>query len=667
MKKEATVKIINNSYFLSINFLLSHGFKCSTLYRKLLKAKKGSSSYYQSLKIGKTTWIAFESIPKLDIDKYALPSKEEEIKAYVEIRNEIKRIPELERSFYWTWLEESLWVQFIPYYKEYYLDINLRNQFAKTHAIIQLVIDLKNKNTYHLKQLFDAYQTLKYCVFKTPDYKYFSKKINNCIAQGISETLMHSNIIKGRKPYRVTPLIISRIKFYYLNKNSRYSQIKIQELVNEELILRGLNPISLSTVSRICRDPELRNRADIIRLGKSYANKHINPYLARKSATKLGELYMVDSTPLNFLYKDDKGEVSRLILCAIIDIFSRKIVGYSFDESENSRMICEALKQAFQSNYIIPNQILIDNASSYSSAHFKDVKRKLNEYGVSIRSARLKNPRDKSYIEGWFSKFQKEFLNIMYGSLGDGIKTKRKGGRPDDEVISTYNKNLENRKSLVKRIKEQINQYNETFHNSIKMSPNMKFNSTKYEYETVFNEKDISYLFGLRKEIMVKNSKVIFTNNGIQHHYTIQSRQMANKVNGLKVIVYYDEFDLSYIHVFNTNNTYLGKISEDIRPNIVPKSKLDYEAYNKSFNRIESRIKDNLNDLAREVNLGREILEVYPIVSLDKKRIDRMEAIIKENEEVLQDSLTKYKIISKYGKENQRLMYDHKLFTNNKR
>lgn len=663
MKKEARIKIIDGNYFFSKDFLLSNGLKKSTLYKKLKKANQGDSLHYQNVKIDKTTWIYFKSIPKLDLDKYKLPQSEKELSSYIIYNKKDYHSTELDKMFYFTWIEESLWIQYLPYYKEYYFDINIRNQYAKTHAIIQLIINYKNKRTYSLKQLFESYKTLKYVTFQTLDYKYFTKKIKLCMDNSIPETLIHDHLLNGRDNYRAIPLIVNRVKFYYLNNISRYSQRKICELVNEDLILRGLEPISLSTISRICRDPEIRNKADIIRLGKSYADNNINPYLTRKKASKIGELYMMDSTPLNFMYKTDENEISRLTLCAIIDVCSRKIVGYSFDNSENSKMICNALKMAFKENEVIPREILIDNGSSYSSDYFKALKFKLNEYGTNIRKARLKNPKDKGHIEGWFSKFQTEFLNILHGSLGDGIKTKRVGGRPDDELIAAYSrlKNMDTKIILIKKIEDCIKEYNNSYHNSIKTTPNKKFKDLKKQDVEVFNEKDISILFGLRKEIKVKNSMILFKYKKEKYHYTIQSRVLANKVNGTKLQIYHDELDLSCIHIFDLNNKYLGKLNEDIQPNIVAMNNNDFEIYQNSYNRIQLRTKENLSELISDIIKGKQELEIYPIISLKKNKIEKMEKIIEENDKVIMNSFSKYKIIEKSNSVEQ-LKYNHKLF-----
>jgi len=605
------IKTINEKLYLSSEYIVEKGMNRRTLANYISMYNKGQSLSYSFIKNDLTSekWISFESIPLKILRKFNIPiSKNDltkEIESLMESESQ-KKQREIWLILSNAWNNPTVWRQYVPSYSEYYLDKGKRTLFAKTHSLFNNSIIMKKSGVYSLINIHKVYLKFKEAIFWTDKYDYFTKKIKFAQDQGITDTLLHDFKKFGRNNYRLTPLVKKRIIFYYVNPK-KYSRKQITEMVNLELIERGLKSISYQSVTLFLRNNEFKNRHDILRNGKEYAYNKLFPYITRKEPEHIASLYQIDSTRLNLPYNGDDGKIRFIYLCVIMDVFTRKIIGHSFSQSENHLLIINCLKMALEEFKYIPKQIVVDNHSSYSSNEFNSISSKMEDYGVCVRKSKPYNPRDKGHVERWFKTFSSYYLNRLIGNLGFGIKSKLEDSRAAKSLERFYlkPKNLRSKKQLCELVSKLISQYNVDVQSKRKTIIN--------KAPKKFAAWQIAHIFYKNKKIKIRNSMLIMRVVS-RHTYTIHNILMAEKLNNTYVIVRYDENDPSNIYLFNIkSNQYLGCLKVDVPIDIIPSSK-DLVRIKKHNENIRKRIQSSFDKIVNDIDDGEIELESLPIL-----------------------------------------------------
>lgn len=98
----------------------------------------------------------------------------------------------------------------------------------------------------------------------------------------------------------------------------------------------------------------------------------------------------------------------KLYLCAIKDVFSNKIVGYSIDERMTSRLAVAALTMAIQRRRPVDTVVHSDRGSQFRSRRYV---RALHAAGLTGSMGRVGACADNADMESFFSLVQKNVLN----------------------------------------------------------------------------------------------------------------------------------------------------------------------------------------------------------------------------------------------------------------
>ncbi len=96
----------------------------------------------------------------------------------------------------------------------------------------------------------------------------------------------------------------------------------------------------------------------------------------------------------------------KAILCAIIDDYSRMIVGHAFDASETVSSLTVVLKDAFEA-YGIPVRLYVDNGSSFSSDLLASA---CAQAGISLIHSKPYDSPSRGKIERFFRTVRSRFL-----------------------------------------------------------------------------------------------------------------------------------------------------------------------------------------------------------------------------------------------------------------
>jgi transposase InsO family protein len=100
------------------------------------------------------------------------------------------------------------------------------------------------------------------------------------------------------------------------------------------------------------------------------------------------------------------GENGRLFLAAILDLFSRFVVGWALSAVNDRQLVIRALEMALRRR--CPDAGLLhhsDQGSPYASEDYQDV---LGAYGITCSMSRRGNCYDNAVAESWFSTFKSE-------------------------------------------------------------------------------------------------------------------------------------------------------------------------------------------------------------------------------------------------------------------
>lgn len=181
---------------------------------------------------------------------------------------------------------------------------------------------------------------------------------------------------------------------------SRYGSPRMTVELNESGVA-----ISENTVAKLMANQKLKARN-----GKGYkyfpdvlARNHVSDNLLKRdfTATKPNEKWVSDITYI----KVGKGFV---YLAVIMDLFSRKIIGWSLDSTMTNQLIIDAFNMAVTARNVEPGLILhSDRGVQYRSGEYQ---RLLLDEKIRPSMSRKGNCWDNAAMESFFARFKVEAL-----------------------------------------------------------------------------------------------------------------------------------------------------------------------------------------------------------------------------------------------------------------
>ena len=98
-----------------------------------------------------------------------------------------------------------------------------------------------------------------------------------------------------------------------------------------------------------------------------------------------------------------------LFLAVFLDIFTRKIVGFSADDNMRTQLIIDALNMALQQQEVIPGQTIAhsDQGSQYASEEYR---KRVNFVGIIASMSRRGNCYDNAHCESFFHSLKTELV-----------------------------------------------------------------------------------------------------------------------------------------------------------------------------------------------------------------------------------------------------------------
>ena len=110
------------------------------------------------------------------------------------------------------------------------------------------------------------------------------------------------------------------------------------------------------------------------------------------------------TTDITYIWVNDKF----MYLAVVMDLFSRKIIGWSLDDSMTEVLISDALKMAFNRRTIKQGLIIhSDRGVQYRSNNYQEL---INDNGCIQSMSRKGNCWDNAAMESFFSRLKVELI-----------------------------------------------------------------------------------------------------------------------------------------------------------------------------------------------------------------------------------------------------------------
>jgi putative transposase len=219
-------------------------------------------------------------------------------------------------------------------------------------------------------------------------------------------------------------LLISRSGYYDWKKRRRtpgprqIENTRLRERIREEFA-RSHHTYGSPRLARVLGCPGKRNRiARLMRLERIFArqrskyrpattdSRHGGPiapnHLRGFTVRRLDQVWATDATCVltgqGWLY-----------LVAVLDLFSRRVVGWAMSQLLDAPLVIAALRMALSQRRPIKSLIIhSDQGRQFASAAYRQV---VTQYGLTASMARKGNCYDNAFIESFFSSLKYELVH----------------------------------------------------------------------------------------------------------------------------------------------------------------------------------------------------------------------------------------------------------------
>lgn len=429
------VSILNGEAYVLLSFLKKYSVNEQTVMNGMSRNRKNQTRYFEHIadpKDKRLKWIKYSSITPQIMKAHKLPTQDQIIKSV-----EQHKVDKTE-NFISLNLSLAFEEGYKPYLKHYiglFFDPELVRSYARTHAVFYQIQQMRGFQ-FSIDKIFKVYRKMEGLVVETDSLKFFYAKLKK-FERYSQEAFIHKSLGKTKNNRKISEPMMKKIKELYMDR-SQYSYVTIHEKVNYWAILDGYSEISLSTVKKILADPYIQNQCKPYRNGKEWERYNLNPFRLREEPKCNGELWQVDGSRLQFPYMDENNRPGFLQLFVVMDVHSRKIVGYSTGKTENHTLAIDALRKAVETTGYLPFEIVSDNGSCFKHEKFKILEQYIAIFGSNFRRHKPDSPREKAHVERFFSTFQTVICKGKPGYIGEGIKSRREEGRPAKEVLGKH-------------------------------------------------------------------------------------------------------------------------------------------------------------------------------------------------------------------------------------
>ena len=284
-------------------------------------------------------------------------------------------------------------------YQRYYEQENARSKKLEQICKVLQTVNCTVASPLHIKlneleKLYGQYSVHVLCealdVSRGTFYNYiFRNKREN------AQPLLHRKELSGiiRRTYEEYSGIYGATKIYYILKEKGYvTSLKTVKKLMSEMGLKSI-----------------RSNTKKLFLKEQRANRKTNLIQQDFSATEPNLRWVGDITECYILDK-------KFYICAILDLFSRKVVAYKISNKQTTQLTTATLKAAY-ANRGNPENLIFhsDQGCQYVSYAYQKL---LHDLHITQSFSKPACPRNNSVMESFFSSLKKEEIyRIRYRSV----------------------------------------------------------------------------------------------------------------------------------------------------------------------------------------------------------------------------------------------------------
>ena len=193
--------------------------------------------------------------------------------------------------------------------------------------------------------------------------------------------------------------LTQRIRRLFITSEGTYGSPRMTDELKDE----GYH-VNVKRVDRLMREAGLRARPRRRRSSGSTVSQrdHGMPDLVNRrfNASRPQELWVADITVI-YTTQD------KWYLAVILDVYTRKVVGWALGPIQDAKLVCDALRMAIQRYR--PKEVIhhSDHGVQYASAQFRLL---CSQHGIRQSMGSVGNCYDNAMIESWFATLKRECM-----------------------------------------------------------------------------------------------------------------------------------------------------------------------------------------------------------------------------------------------------------------
>jgi hypothetical protein len=264
----------------------------------------------------------------------------------------------------------------------------------------------------------------------------------------------------------------------------------LHTMYEREAIKRNWCELSESAIYKWLYEPEQEKLWMISRDGlEAYRNKYGHKLVRDKQQWFPNAYWAIDGSKIDWMhyYDNQLGAAAKFKIDPVVDVYSEKIIGWSFSETETHEDHFKAVKMAFQEAQCRPYLFTYDGQSGHTSSRMQELYGKMvaKQGGVHYKHAAYEH---SSPVEGIFNRLQQQVINAYWFSDKQSIKVRTDNNKPNMDFIMANASKLPKRDDLVKAWELCIQEWNEAKHPKYDCSRN-----EVYAQEPLMKE-EVNYL-----------------------------------------------------------------------------------------------------------------------------------------------------------------------------
>lgn len=375
------------------------------------------------------------------------------------------------------------------------------------------------------------------------------------------EGLIHDNWCNNHS-IKITKEVGDYLIAYYALP-VKYSIPELLAIYEKNRSITGFPKLSESGILNFLMKPEIERIWLQPRDGKeAYINRFGHSIKRNKEVLFPNAHWAIDGSKLDAIhYMDNTSKMAAEMNYDIIkDVFSEKIIGWSFSESETHVDHFKALRMAVNTAGARPYLFTYDAQSGHKSKKMQELYSRIIANGGTHyhhKVGRKSNP-----IEQMFDRFQKQVVNKRWFSDKQSIKSKRSSSKVNTDFIKEFKGALPTKEELYKHFILMVNEWNNMKHPRFNMTRNEVY-AIQTEHRQELDPLDQISMFWLSetKPKLYKKEGMKLTVAGVDYDFEVYDKdnqidlEFRREYVNTKLIVCYDpEYLDQYIKLYKIND-----------------------------------------------------------------------------------------------------------------